>query len=394
MHGSVRSIVEVHLGRGKASGDDFMLFRCPFHKDGQERKPSFSISLSTGHFGCFTCHESGSLSNLLRRLGLSDKEVDTELRGVREGLRQAGDLRRLQREAKRAHRDPYVAEVVLREAVLAEYKRKLPERLIEAGFNPDWLRYLDVGVDDRNSRIVYPIRDFYGNLAGASGGALHPGMVPKYKVYRGGYRDMGGVWRPGDFGEAFDEEYPGYRFENRNFLYNYDKVYPGLFYSPEKKYVVITEGYKACIWVLQSGIPYSVALMGSAMTALQYEQLLRTAVPIIFFLDNNEAGVKGTIRDGGKLHLRRENVYVARYPDQREQPDSLSQEEVHRAVLDAVPFHVFRNGLLYGLKDTEASCRSQTYDNHRTTSLPSAGGTAGEAVEEEGKGPPASLAPC
>lgn len=64
----------------KVTGDWYTIY-CPFHKDGNERKPSCGISLKdnvsdgkvrrAGHLNCLTCHESMPLSVAVKRL--SDK---------------------------------------------------------------------------------------------------------------------------------------------------------------------------------------------------------------------------------------------------------------------------------------------------------------------------------
>ena len=44
-----------------------LMVTCPFHKDGQERKPSCGIRKSDGWVHCFTCGESCSLEQLISR---------------------------------------------------------------------------------------------------------------------------------------------------------------------------------------------------------------------------------------------------------------------------------------------------------------------------------------
>lgn len=48
----------------KRTSDDLMVC-CPFHKDGQERKPSMGIKLSNGVCHCFSCNWRGSLPDLI-----------------------------------------------------------------------------------------------------------------------------------------------------------------------------------------------------------------------------------------------------------------------------------------------------------------------------------------
>ncbi len=49
----------------KETTDHFMV-TCPFHKNGQERKPSCGIHKYTGTYHCFTCGESGNIVKLVK----------------------------------------------------------------------------------------------------------------------------------------------------------------------------------------------------------------------------------------------------------------------------------------------------------------------------------------
>ena len=51
----------------KPSGNDLMV-NCPFHKGGQERKPSFGISKTDMKCHCFTCGYSGNLYDVISRI--------------------------------------------------------------------------------------------------------------------------------------------------------------------------------------------------------------------------------------------------------------------------------------------------------------------------------------
>ena len=48
----------------KESGNNIQT-NCPFHKNGQERKPSAGIRKSDGQFHCFACGETHSLQEII-----------------------------------------------------------------------------------------------------------------------------------------------------------------------------------------------------------------------------------------------------------------------------------------------------------------------------------------
>lgn len=52
----------------KYSGTNNLMTNCPFHKFGQERKPSFGISTKNGVCHCFTCGWSGSFSQMVSQV--------------------------------------------------------------------------------------------------------------------------------------------------------------------------------------------------------------------------------------------------------------------------------------------------------------------------------------
>jgi len=64
--------------RIRKSGASNVACRCPFHKGGQEARPSFSVNVELGVFNCYTCHESGTIPTLLTMLGLPPETVDRE----------------------------------------------------------------------------------------------------------------------------------------------------------------------------------------------------------------------------------------------------------------------------------------------------------------------------
>jgi DNA primase len=170
-------------------------------------------------------------------------------------------------------------------------------------------------------------------------------QVPKYKVYEGRRAAIDGSIIPSDYGPWFDEDYPGYEFLKSNYLWNYDKVYPRLFFGKEAELLVIVEGFKACIWSLQCGFRNSVALMGSSMSERQKELILRVDTRVVLFLDNNSAGRIGTLKIGTELQKAMPTVWVALYPQgagEGCQPDDLEPELVQEAIRSAAPFRFWR----------------------------------------------------
>jgi DNA primase len=335
MREQVLAIVERHLrGPFRRSGGPNVLTKCPFHKGGQERHESFSINLETGVYHCFTggCGAAGNLKRLLRELGVSRTQVDAELRNVLPFLERQRRQFSFQKNHQFVQRDPFETEFTLPEALLGVYDW-CPNLLVEKGFRVETLQSFDVGFDRVHERITYPLRDMYGNLAGISGGAARPGMEPKYHVYQGGYRHpITQQWVPGDFGLWFDEEFPHYKCENHDYIWNFDRVHAritNMSGGPATLYVV--EGFKACMWMVQAGFENTVALMGSYISDRQQTMLHLLGVNVVLCLDNDEAGRKATIQIGTLLYRPMYGrVFVMQYPeiDDETQPDDYLPEEL------------------------------------------------------------------
>lgn len=349
MREEVLSLVEKYLGKGHFSGDANVQVRCPFHKGGQESRPSFGINVTNGIWQCFTCKLSGSLPKLLKLLGLPRNIVDLELSGIRDAL----DANKRSIEWKKRTQwkltDPVLAETVLPETILRPYEW-CPTSLINAGFSPEWLQWMDIGYDRNNNRITYPIRDIYGNLAGISGGATIAGQYPKYKVYQGRRKDKDGNMVGSEYGPWFDEQYPDYVFKNHRYLWNFDQVYPHLFFNQDKEqYIIIVEGFKACLWLLQNGWSNTVALMGSVMSDHQRNLLHRIQARVILFLDNDTAGRDGTNSIALQVQQFEPRVYIAQYPYAEDcQPDDLSYAELVAAIQGAETYPQWRKRYVDG----------------------------------------------
>lgn len=314
-------------------GHNYILIPCPYHGGGQEKTPSLSVSTTSPVFFCHACTEGGSLVRLLRDLGAAPTYAQNIVNSS--GYSRSDRGRREKRSAVTAYKaglDPYRAKFVLDEDVLDPY-RVAPTSLLDAGFTPDTLRHFEVGVDVNNARVTYPIRSLYGELMGISGRTLID-EEPRYKIYK---KEL--VERGLEEGWSIPDDYSIEEGKMAT-LWHMHIVYPFLLAGDEA--VVVTEGFKACMWTYQAGFDTSVALIGAYMSPLHASLLARVCKTTVLFLDHNEAGWKGTAKAGQLLEKVGIDVLVARYPDDRQQPDDLSKEEVDHAVTNAYRFIEWR----------------------------------------------------
>lgn len=264
-------VVEAVIGligppAGRATNGNWP-FRCPFHKGGHEQSPSFFLQEDTGLAFCHRCHEGWSAISLLRRLGARQSLIDT----VSE---QIGRYRKPKPHVARSDLLPALPESLLG---VFDY---CPLSLLDAGFDKEVLQRFEVGVDQDNDRITYPLRDHLGRLVGVSGKT-----EVKYKVYL----------------KELEQLIVGYKapetFPKGRLVWNLHTVYPTYFHGDETAPLVVVEGFKACMWVFQNGYKNVVALLGSWLSEAQCALLQRLGPEhYVLFLDNDEAGWSGMDR--------------------------------------------------------------------------------------------------
>jgi DNA primase len=305
----------------KASGPRWK-GNCPFHN---ERTPSFFFMPEKNLWHCFgACQEGGDIFKFFMRLeNLSFPEALRAL-ARRAGLTvdwekdEAGSQRSKEREAifSLLEEAALFYEDSLRGAADAEpARRHLASRGITAGtvrqfrlgFAPHRGAFLDKALqkgvaiepllkgglaarsertgryhDPLGGRLVFPIRDAYGQVVAFGGRALEEEAGPKYlnsaetPVYTKG-RHLYGL------------------FEGRGEL-------------RERGRAVIVEGYMDVVGLHQAGLATAVAPLGTALTADQAKLLRRYAPEAVLLFDPDAAGERASGR-GAEIFLK-EDVFV------------------------------------------------------------------------------------
>jgi DNA primase len=303
----VFSIATRFLRNVKKSGPENIMATCPFHPMGERVTATLTMSLGRGLFYCFSCHERGTMAGFLRKMGMPFTVIDTNYRFLLEELAKSAPPKKDRALLNFLSNEP------LPERVLGLFDY-CPQDLLDAGFAEKTLADFDIGVDFEHSRITFPLRDTHGTLVGISGRLLDaPEYVKfRYKIYDKEYKKLG-----------FDER----SLDKRNILWNAHRVFPVAYYGSTRTPVVLVEGFKACMWVYQAGYKNVMALLGSAVTEEQHAILEYLGCEVTLFLDNNKAGKNGTKHYAPILSASMP-VKIVEYPDEREQPDALTAEEV------------------------------------------------------------------
>lgn len=322
LHEEIADIAKQYLKGVKKVGSNNIAAICPFHTkaDGTpERSPSFSMSVITGAWHCFACHEVGNLRTFLRSVGISHYLIEHQYGVVLEEASRSVPKRL----------DPLQPNLILEnplpESLLGLFQY-CPKDLLDEGFNEGVLEYFDVGFDKQHMRITYPLRDISGQLFGISGRTVTD-AIPRYKVYDKEYS----AW---DLPTRMDGDN-----KKRTILWNADRVYPAVMDVQDAK-VVIVEGFKACMWLAQCGISNVVALLGSYLSEEQHWIFETIGARLYLMTDNDEAGTKARRTIGQKL-ARSLDVRVVLYGDAEKkwQPDYLDSDEVYKALDEAPDFY-------------------------------------------------------
>ncbi|CAN5345020.1 hypothetical protein BH09GEM1_BH09GEM1_04070 [soil metagenome] len=306
---------------------------CPFH---QGTGRNFSVSPKKAMYYCFVCHEGGDVFNyLMKRLGVdwptavkmvAEKSgievIETQSRRPEEkdsreplwevnaaaaeyyhgmlfedDLGQHARLYVEERAVPRALADKVGLGFAPREiGLMRSHLNTLgfdDERLIEAGL----LHKPDAGTEPRprfRDRLIFPIYDLSGRVAGFGGRLLGPGE-PKYL-------------------NSADSPV----FTKGKLLYglNWAKLA-----ARRDERMLVVEGYFDVVRLIGAGVESVVAPMGTALTTDQASLIRKYTNRVYLLYDSDKAGLKATFRSGDELLSQGAAVQVVTLPD-GEDPDT------------------------------------------------------------------------
>jgi DNA primase len=343
----------------RRAGDRFTGL-CPFH---EERTPSFSVDPREKLYYCFGCEAGGDVFRFVQeKEGLGFPEA-VEALGERYGV-----------EIERESEDPRAEEARRRRARLGELLErtaqfyatylwdsneaaKAREYLDSRGLGEEVLRTFGVGYapsawdqvlvrgqragfgmqelaaaglvqkgrqggqyDRFRARIMFPVRDPRGRVQGFGARALRPDTKPKYL-----------------------NSPEGELYRKSRTLYGIDRARAAI---AKVGRAVVVEGYTDVLAAHQAGIEEAVAVMGTAITPDQLQQLARYTEEVVLALDADRAGHAAMLRAQRVAGSRKLRLRVASMPAGEDPADMLAAGEADRfrqLILDAVElpeFHV------------------------------------------------------
>ncbi len=276
---------------------------CPFH---QEKSPSFTVSPTKQFYHCFGCGAHGTaigflmeysglgyveaIQALAQQLGMpvpQDNAVRQESRsssapGMVEALRVASRYYRQQLKASTRAID-YLKRRGLTGEVAAKFG---------LGYAPDGWQNLAVAFERYEDAVLAQTGLVISSEAGKRYDRFRDRIMFPILNQKGDVVGFGG--RVLDHGE------PKYLNSPETALFQKGQELYGLFQARrairDAGRVLVVEGYMDVVALVQHGIEYAVATLGTATTAVHVQKLLRHSDEVVFCFDGDAAGQRAAWR--------------------------------------------------------------------------------------------------
>lgn len=279
------------LGAMRDTPDNIMV-SCPYHKDGQERRPSAGIKKSDGTFHCFTCGETHSLQEMISHcFGRYDDMIGAF--GWEWLLKNFLTVSVEERKVIELNLSRNTIEKVssyISDDELDEYRVYHPY-MWKRKMTPEVVEIFDVGYDKKTKSITFPVRDIQGRCL----------FVARRSVNTKFFNYPSGAEKPiyGLYELSQLPEYP--------------------------KEVIICESMIDAIYFWTVG-KYAVALNGLG-NELQFKQLKEMPCrKFILCTDSDDAGMKARSRIRKNIRNKLITEYVL--PDGRKDANDCTPDEL------------------------------------------------------------------
>lgn len=265
---------------------------CPYHKDGQERRPSAGIKKDDGIFHCFTCGETHTLQEMISHcFGRHDDVVGAfGWEWLLKNFLTVSVEERKPIELNLSRTRFENATLYISDDELDKYRVYHPY-MWKRKMTPEVVDIFDIGYDDKTKSITFPVKDVHGNclfLARRS-------VVTKFFNYPAG------------------AEKPVYGLYELSQLERYPAE------------VIICESMIDAIYFWTVG-KYAVALNGLG-NELQFQQL--RAMPCRKFIlctDSDDAGMRARARIRKNIRNKLITEYIL--PEGRKDANDCTQDEL------------------------------------------------------------------
>ena len=275
-----------------------IMVTCPYHKNGQERKPSAGIRKADGMFHCLACGETHPLPEMISNcFGYSDPLVGWSW--LRKHFISVSVSERKPLELDLSRNIPQKRAEYVSESELDSY-RYLHPYMTKRGLKPQIIELFDIGFDKGSNCITFPVKDEKGNVL----------LIARRSVVTKWFN------------------YPSQSTKPVYGLYEYEHFKSDPEFSTfDRNTVVVCESMLDALVVWGWGM-FAVALNGLG-TDLQFKQLSQMSCrKLILATDNDERGRKArtTICRGVRGKLVTQFDYST-YPVGKKDMNDLTEEE-------------------------------------------------------------------
>lgn len=191
----VREVLErlgVEAGETNASG--WVACKCPYaehgyHASGKDDRPSFFVYVDNSGvsgYNCFTCHQTGTLSQLVRKLSrlrgesMTELAIDAELYDTPDEWGDYEQVRRFEEATPIEDGDLF-----LESYSPAWDEKRSRDYLLGRRVSQHTSEVLGLRYDEEAKRIIFPVLDYQNRLYGLTGRSIIPDARMKVKDYLG-----------------------------------------------------------------------------------------------------------------------------------------------------------------------------------------------------------------
>ncbi len=309
---------------------------CPFHDD---HSPSFSVQKDKQIYKCFSCGESGNvitfvqkyngitfteaLKMLADRAGIplnvsTTRKINTKyekLYEINDTVNKYFKANLLSNEGIKAIKyleDRDISKDIINEFNIGLSTSNKLSNILSKKYSYDELVKLDICKDINGryydtfqDRIIFPIIDENNNVIAFSGRKytnedLNNNTLPKYSNTK--ETDI---------------------FKKSEVFYNINNAINEI---KKKREIVITEGFMDTIRMSSIGYKNVVAIMGTAFTEKHLEKIKKWKCKVILNLDQDDAGVKGTIEAGETLLKNNIDTEVIVFDDYKDSDEFIKNK--------------------------------------------------------------------
>ncbi len=354
---------------------------CPFHND---HSPSFSVHPDKQIYKCFSCGESGNVITFVEKfLGISFHEA-VKLLADRAGIKLDINVPKKTNKYDKYYEITDTVNKYFKNNIFSSNGQQALKYLNDRHIDKDIINKFNIGISTNNklheilakkynledllkidivrevdnkiydtfqNRIMFPIIDEDNNIVGFSGrkylaNDLDNKQLSKYVNSR--ETDI---------------------FIKSKIFYNINNALPNIKKSKE---IIITEGFMDTIRMVSIGYNNTVALMGTAFTKEHLDKIIKYKCRVVLNLDQDNAGVLGTISIGDELIKNNIDVSVIVFDDYKDSDEYIinkGKEAFDYAYKNRISYIDFKFKYLKSNKNMKDSTDISKYINEAIKSL-------------------------